>query len=138
MLLLSQPGDGPTAPDDSVPLSADEVRASAQGFADAYEREDGRALRGLLSSDVERVLPAGVARGRAAVISEYERQFRANKTQSYELEQLEAEGGPAGRASARYRVTRQAGAAIEGRLVLAVVRARGRARIALIAITPRA
>jgi len=138
VLLLSQPGDGPTAPDDSVPLSADEVRAAAQGFADAYEREDGRALRGLLSSDVERVLPAGVARGRAAVISEYERQFRANKTQSYELDQLEAEGGPAGRASARYRVTRQAGAAIEGRLVLGVVRARGRARIALIAITPRA
>jgi len=114
------------------------VRAAAQGFAAAYEREDGRALRGLLSSDVERVLPTGVARGRSAVVREYERQFRANATRTYELVQLQADGGPAGRVSARYRVTRQAGAAIEGRLVLGVVRNRGRARIALIAVTPRA
>jgi serine/threonine-protein kinase len=137
VLLLTQPDDGATAPDDSVPLSADEVRGAAQDFADAYEREDGRALRGLLSSDVERVLPAGVARGRTAVVGEYERQFRTNATQSYRLEQLVAEGGAAGRASARYLVTRQAGAAIEGKLVLGVVRDRGRARIALIAVTPR-
>jgi serine/threonine-protein kinase len=138
VLLLGQSGDEPARPDDSIALSTEEVRAAAQGFADAYEREDGRALRGLLISDVERVLPTGVARGRSAVMREYERQFRANATRTYELERLQAEGGPAGRVSARYRVTRQAGTAIEGRLVLGVVRNRGRARIALIAVTPRA
>jgi len=138
VLLLRQPAGGPSRPDDSVALSADEVRAAAQDFADAYEHEDGRALRGVLSSDVQRVLPAGVARGRTAVVKEYERQFRANATQTYELEQLDAEGGTAGRATARYRVTRQAGAALVGKLVLGVVRDHGRARIALIAVTPRA
>ena len=106
VLLLGQSGDDPARPDDSIPLSTEEVRAAAQGFAAAYEREDGRALRGLLSSDVERVLPTGVARGRSAVVREYERQFRANATRTYELVQLQADGGPAGRASARYRVTR--------------------------------
>jgi len=138
VLLLGQPEGGTTRPDDSIPLSTDEVRAAAQDFADAYENEDGRALRSMLSSDVERVLPAGVARGRTAVVREYERQFRDNATQSYDLDELQTEGGAAGRASASYRVTRQSGAPIEGKIVIGVVRSRGRPRIALIAITPRA
>ena len=138
VLLLGQPEGATTRPDDSIPLSTDEVRAAAQDFADAYENEDGRALRSMLSSDVERVLPAGVARGRTAVVREYERQFRDNATQSYDLDELQTEGGAAGRASASYRVTRQSGAPIEGKIVIGVVRSRGRPRIALIAITPRA
>ena len=76
--------------------------------ARAYETEDSRALGRLLTRDVQRVLPAGVARGRAGVVTEYERQFQANETESYELDDLEARGGRAGRASARYRVTRAA------------------------------
>ncbi len=47
-------------------------------------------------------------------------------------------GGRAGRASADYRVDREGRAAIEGRIVLGVVRDRGQPRIALIAVTPAA
>jgi len=124
------------AGDPSAPLSEDDVRGAAEDFAEAYEAEDGAALGRLLTRGVERVLPAGVARGRARVVGEYERQFRANATQRYELDDLEATGGRAGRASGRYRVVREGGDAIEGRIVLGVVRDRGRPRVALIAVTP--
>ena len=135
-LAIAGGGDrGPRAP--SEPLSEGEVRDVADAFAQAYEDEDGAALGRLLTRDVQRVLPAGVARGRATVVTEYERQFRANATRRYELEDLRAVGGLAGRASGRYRVGRDNRAAIEGRIVLGVVRDRGRPRIALIAVTPR-
>ena len=119
------------------PLAEGEVRAVAEAFADAYETEDGRALGQLLTSDVRRVLPEGTVRGRQAVVTQYETQFRENATRSYELDDLEVSGGPAGRASGNYRVRRAAGSSIEGRIVLGVVRDRGRTRIALIAVTPR-
>ncbi|HEV2059327.1 MAG TPA: nuclear transport factor 2 family protein, partial [Solirubrobacteraceae bacterium] len=119
------------------PLDEGEVRAVSQAFAEAYETEDGQALGRLLTSDVRRVLPAGTVRGRHAVVALYEAQFRQNATESYELEDLEVTGGPAGRASGQYRVRRAAGSSIEGKIVLGVVRDRGRTRIALIAITPR-
>lgn len=119
------------------PLAEGEVRAVAEAFAEAYEIEDGRALGRLLTKDVRRVLPEGAVRGRQAVVTQYETQFRENATQSYELEDLEVSGGLAGRASGDYRVRRTAGSSIEGKIVLGVVRDRGRTRIALIAVTPR-
>ncbi len=119
------------------PLAEGEVRAVAEAFADAYETEDGQALGRLLTSDVRRVLPDGTVKGRQAVVTQYESQFRDNATQSYELEDLEVTGGLAGRASGEYRVRRAAGSSIEGKIVLGVVRDRGRTRIALIAVTPR-
>ena len=118
------------------PLSEDEVRAAADAFAQAYETEDTRALRRLLTADVQRVLPAGSARGRNAVATEYASQFRANATESYELEDLAVSGGRAGRASGAYRVRRTQRPSITGRIVLGVVRERGRTRIALITVTP--
>ena len=136
--MLGDDGAGDRAAVQTAPLSDDEVRATAQAFAEAYETEDGRALRTLLTDDVLRVLPTGTVRGRDAVATEYESQFRANATQSYELEELDARGGRAGRASADYRVRRAGGASITGRIVLGVVRERGRTRIALITVTPRA
>ena len=57
------------------PLAAGEVRAVAEAFADAYEREDGAALRRLVTSDVRRVLPAGALRGRAAVATDTRASF---------------------------------------------------------------
>ena len=120
------------------PLAEDEVRAAAEAFAQAYETEDGRALRRLLAADVQRVLPGGIVRGRDAVATEYESQFRANATQSYELEDLDVRGGRAGRASGDYRVRRSGRPSIGGRIVLVVVRDRGRTRIALITVTPDA
>jgi ketosteroid isomerase-like protein len=119
------------------PLAAGEVRAVAVAFADAYETEDGAAMGRLLTRDVTRVLPEGTVRGRQAVVTQYETQFRQNATQSYELENLAVTGGLAGRAVGDYRVRRAAGSSIEGRIVLGVVRDRGRTRIALIAVTPR-
>ena len=83
-----------------------------------------------------RVLPSGVARGRGRVVREYESQFRAQETQGYELEDLAVQGGRAGRASGGYRVEREGRRAIEGRIVLGVVRDRGQPRIGLIAVTP--
>ena len=121
-----------------APLAEGEVRAAAEAFAQAYETEDGRELRRLLTSNVQRVLPTGVVRGRDAVATEYESQFRTNATRSYELEDLTVSGGRAGRASGGYRVRRDGRPSITGRIVLGVVRDRGRTRIALIAVTPDA
>ena len=87
---------------------------------------------------MQRVLPDGIVRGRNAVATEYERQFRANNTQSYELEDLDVRGGRAGRAGGRYRVRRSGAASITGRIVFGVVRDRGRTQIALITVTPDA
>jgi serine/threonine-protein kinase len=129
-----------SAPDPAAtdrPLAGDEVRAVAEAFASAYEHEDGQALRRLVTGDVRRVLPAGVLRGRTAVATEYERQFRSNATRSYDLANLTVRGGRAGRASGDYRVQRDDGSSIGGRIVLGVLRDGGRPRIALIAVTPR-
>ena len=82
------------------------------------------------------MLPTGVARGRGRVVNEYERQFRSQDTTGYELEDLEANGGRAGRASGTYRVEREGRDAIEGRIVFNVLRDHGQPRIALIAVTP--
>ncbi|HEV2776438.1 MAG TPA: nuclear transport factor 2 family protein, partial [Solirubrobacteraceae bacterium] len=135
-LLMLSGDERETATAPTRPLAEGEVRGVAEAFAEAYETEDGRALAQLLTSDVRRVLPEGTVRGRRNVVTQYETQFRENATQSYELDDLEVTGGPAGRASGEYRVRRAAGASIEGRIVLGVVRDRGRTRIALIAVTP--
>jgi serine/threonine protein kinase len=129
-------GDGVGAGSATGPLSENDVRDVAQDFAQAYEAEDGAALRRTLTPGVQRVLPTGVARGRATVVGEYERQFRSQDTRGYELEDLEVSGGRAGRASAAYRVDRNGRDAIEGRIVFGVVRDHGRPRIGLIAVTP--
>jgi hypothetical protein len=129
-------GDGAGAGSSTAPLSESDVRDVAEDFAEAYEAEDGAALRRTLTPGVQRVLPSGVARGRARVVGEYERQFRSQDTRGYELEDVEARGGRVGRASGAYRVDRKGGDAIEGRIVFGVVRDRGQPRIALIAVTP--
>jgi serine/threonine-protein kinase len=138
VIMLGADGGNDAAAAASKPLAAGEVRAAAEAFARAYESEDERALRRLLTRDVQRVLPAGVpVRGREAVVAAYTTQFRDNATQSYDLEELTASGGRAGRAQASYRVRRAGGSSIEGSIVLGIVRDRGVTRIALIAVTPR-
>ena len=134
--LAGLPGSGNGADRARAPLSEDEVRDVAQDFAQAYEAEDARALRRLLTPGVQRVLPGGVARGRARVVSEYASQFRAQKTKGYDLDDLEIQAGRAGRASGSYRVERDGGDPIEGRIVLGMVRDHGEPRIGLIAVTP--
>jgi len=133
---LALGGAGAGGGDAGAPLSEGDVRDVAQDFAQAYEDEDGAALRRVLTPGVQRVLPTGVARGRASVVNEYERQFRSQDTRGYELEDLAVKGGRAGRASGSYRVERAGRDAIEGRIVFGVVRDRRGPRIALIAVTP--
>jgi serine/threonine-protein kinase len=136
VLMLGDDGERNAAAAQARPLTENEVRDAADAFAQAYETENARALRRLLTTDVQRVLPTGSARGRNAVATEYESQFRANATESYELEDLDVTGGRAGRASGAYRVRRAQRPSITGRIVLGVVRERGRTRIALITVTP--
>ena len=134
--LIGNPGAGDGASRARAPLSEDEVRDVAQDFAQAYQDEDGTALRRLLTPGVARVLPSGVARGRARVVREYESQFRAQETEGYSLDDLAIQGGRAGRASGSYTVDRKDKQPIEGRIVLGMVRDRGQPRIGLIAVTP--
>ena len=134
--LIGNPGAGDGASRARAPLSEDEVRDVAQDFAQAYQDEDGTALRRLLTPGVERVLPSGVARGRARVVREYESQFRSQETEGYSLDDLAIQGGRAGRASGSYTVDRKDKQPIEGRIVLGMVRDRGQPRIGLIAVTP--
>jgi serine/threonine-protein kinase len=134
--LIGNPGAGDGADRARAPLSEDEVRDVAQDFAQAYQDEDGTALRRLLTPGVARVLPSGVARGRARVVREYESQFRSQQTEGYSLDGLAIQGGRAGRASGTYKVDRKDKQPIEGRIVLGMVRDRGQPRIGLIAVTP--
>ena len=134
--LIGNPGAGDGASRARAPLSEDEVRDVAQDFAQAYQDEDGTALRRLLTPGVSRVLPSGVARGRARVVREYESQFRSQETEGYSLDNLAIQGGRAGRASGSYKVDRKDKQPIEGRIVLGMLRDRGRPRIGLIAVTP--
>ena len=117
------------------PLTESEVRSAAEAFGDAYAAEDPAALRRSLARDVTRVLPGGRVDGREQVVDQYERQFDG-KVENYSLDDLEVEGGRAGRAIGRYRVDRSEGDPYEGDITFGVVRERGEPRIKLIAATP--
>ncbi len=123
--LIGNPGAGDGADRARAPLSEDEVRDVGQDFAQAYQDEDGTALRRLLTPGVAGVLPSGVARGRARVVREYESQFRAQETEGYSLDDLAIQGGRAGRASGSYTVDRKGKQPIEGRIVLGMLRTAG-------------
>ena len=129
-------GDGSGGAAATGPLSEDEVRDVAHSFADAYASEDPAALRATLSRNVLRTAPGGSSRGRDAVVDQYARQFDG-QVGGYELEELDVQGGRAGRASGTYHVDRDSGDPYDGRITFGVVRERGQPRIALIAFTPQ-
>ena len=118
------------------PVSDGDAEAALDGFARAYASEDRDALAALLTSDVKRVLPGEVQRGRKPVVDAYGRQFSSSAVRAFEVRDVETEGGPAGRAEARYTVRRRGAGAFSGRIVLGVVKERGRVRVRLIAATP--
>jgi hypothetical protein len=117
----------------SGPLRASEVAAAAQAFARAYAGEDPDALGKLLTSDVQRVTPTDVERGRSAVLAVYRRQFAASDIQGYRLDNLQATPGWAGRATAHYTVSRSGGSGYSGTVVFGVRRVNGHPQIGLIA-----
>jgi hypothetical protein len=129
---------GPLAGDDpSGPLTRSEVRGVVAAFAAAYGHEDGAALRDVLTRDVARYSPGDSQHGRDAVLREYRSQFAANAIEDYKLRGLAVRGGSVGRASGRYVVFRSGTDSITGRVVFGVERDGGRARVGLIATTPR-
>ncbi len=137
-VLLARDRGEETVRTDPGPMSEDDVRAAAERFAEAYANEDAEALRRALTTDVKRVTPGDEQLGRQAVVAEYRRQFAGTDVRDYRFEDLDAQGGRAGRAEGRYVVTRAGGSPIQGDIVLGVRRENGRARVALIAAEPRA
>jgi protein kinase-like protein len=130
-------GAGPFGGEERTgPLSRTEVRGAVEGFAEAYAKEDDNALAHVLTRNVGRVTPSDSQRGRGPVLKEYRRQFAANKTTNYELQELQVRPGAIGRAEGRYVVSRSGGGPIAGRIVFGLRRDHGRPRIALIAATP--
>jgi hypothetical protein len=136
-VLAVGPGDGSDAASrPGAPVARGEVRALARAFADAYASEDAGALQRILSRDAERVLPGGRQRGRAAVLAAYQAQFADSDTRGFALSGLDAEGGGAGRATARYRARYGGEPDVTGTITFGVRRERGNPRIGLVAATP--
>ena len=125
-----------TASSTTTRLSEGDVRSAVDGFASAISSEDTVALSSVLTRDVQRVFPADSQRGRAAVLATYKGQFRGNEITGYEISDLDASGGRAGRASGRYELRRAGRAAAGGSIVLGIRRERGKPKIALIAANP--
>jgi hypothetical protein len=120
----------------SGPLTASEVRGAVDSFARAYGSEDEDALADVLTSDVARVTPGDSQRGRRPVLREYRRQFGANRTTGYRVNDLDVRGGRAGRAGGRYVASRSGARSITGRIAFGVRREHGHPRIGLIAVAP--
>jgi hypothetical protein len=131
-VLLVGSGDGDPRQQAGAPVDAGEVEALAQEFATAYGNEDSAELGRLLTRDAERVVPGARQEGRAAVIRAYRRQFQDSDTRSFELSELDAGGGGAGRATARFVATYAGEPDVTGSIVFGVLRERGTPKIALI------
>jgi ketosteroid isomerase-like protein len=108
----------------------------ARAFARAYATEDAARMARLLTSDVQRVTPSDRERGRSAVVASYEGQFARNETTGFTLSGLDASGGPAGRATARYRATYRGARPSTGTITFDAILERGRPRIQLIVARP--
>jgi ketosteroid isomerase-like protein len=133
MLARNDPRNASSA---TAQLSSSDVREAVDGFAAAVSKEDAAALSRVLTKDVQRVFPSDSQRGRAAVLSTYETQFRGNRITGYEIKDADVSGGRAGRASGRYELQRAGRGAAGGSIVLGVRRERGKPKIALIAAQP--
>jgi hypothetical protein len=137
MAIAAVLGAGPFGTSEgSEPLTATDVRGAVDAFATAYTQEDADALSTLLARQVSRVTPSDAQRGRGSVVREYRRQFAANPTERYVLEDLSVRPGAIGRASGRYVVSRSGRGPITGRVAFGVQREQGRPRVGLIAATP--
>ena len=79
------------------------------------------------SDPIELLLEPGLT----GVVEVYRNQFAENQPSEFELSDLEATGGPVGRATARYRT-----GSTTGTMTWDVIRERGKPRITLIAAEP--
>jgi ketosteroid isomerase-like protein len=127
---------GGTTPPPGGTVSSSDVERLAHSFAHAYAAEDAERLSKLLTSDVQRVTPGDRERGRSDVVAAYRSQFAANATTGFTLSGLRVHGGPAARATARYRASYRGAADTTGTLVLDAILERGHPRIQLISARP--
>jgi ketosteroid isomerase-like protein len=112
------------------------VERLARSFARAYAQEDATRLSRLLTADVQRVTPADRESGRANVLAAYKSQFAGNETTGFTLSDVQSHGGPAARATARYRASYRGAAATTGTITFDALRERGKPRIVLIVARP--
>ena len=70
------------------------------------------------------------------VVAAYKQQFATQQTAGFELSDLEADGGAAGRATAKYRVRYEGRGDTTGTMTWTVINERGRPRITQIAFVP--
>jgi hypothetical protein len=110
----------------------------AKSFASAYGDEDGARISRLLTSDAQRASPTDSQTGRRAVVAAYESQFAAKAITGFELDDLSAESGPSGRATAKYTITYDGAKPTTGHMTWIVIHEKGRPRISLIAFQPNA
>jgi serine/threonine-protein kinase len=115
------------------PLSTAEVIGAARGFASAYGARDSRALGRVLAAGVTRFSGLAVEHGRAAVLAEYQRQFKSDPIRAYLLQDPVVTPGNVGRVAARYTILLTGHATITGTVVFGVERLGGRVVIGLIA-----
>jgi hypothetical protein len=127
---------GADTPQPGESVSSSEVERMANSFASAYADEDGARISRLLTSDAQRVAPGGAQVGRREVVAAYESQFGANAITGFELENLSAESGASGRATAHYKVTYKGANPTTGQMTWIVISEKGRPRISLIAFRP--
>jgi ketosteroid isomerase-like protein len=127
---------GGTTPPPGGSVSADDVARLARSFARAYATEDATRMARLLTSDAQRVTPSDRERGRADVVASYQGQFARNETTGFTLSGLDASGGPAARATARYRATYRGAPPSTGTIAFDAILERGHPRIELIVAKP--
>ncbi len=70
------------------------------------------------------------------MVAAYESQFTRRAITGFELDDLKAESGASGRATARYTVTYEGDEPTTGQMTWIVIRDKGRPRISLIAFRP--
>jgi serine/threonine-protein kinase len=125
------PGGGDEVPPPGSPVSNSEVERLAERFAKAYATEDAAAIRLMITSDAERVMPNERQGGRDDVTAAYQGQFDRSTITQFDLSDQEVTDGPVGRLTARY-----VSGAVTGRITFNVIRERTRARIKLISAVP--
>ena len=127
---------GADTPQPGESVSSSDVKRMATSFASAYADEDSSRISRLLTSDAQRAGPTDSQDGRRNVVAAYESQFSKAKITGFELEDLSAESGASGRATAKYTVTYDGATPTKGQMTWIVISEKGRPRISLIAFQP--
>jgi hypothetical protein len=126
---------GGGSPRPAGPLTVKEINRVVQAFATAYSNRDGRALGAVLAPDVVRAGSSGaIARGRTAVLTQYESQF--DRISGYAVGDVQVRPGWAGRAVAHYTLLMGGQPVGSGDVTFGVERLNGRPVIGLIATRP--